>query len=335
MTHQFSSGIFCYNKPAWHRLGVVVDGTLPAREAFRIAHADFQVAGRPVFDQDMRAIPGYQAITRTDNGKTLSVMTKTYTPIQNEALIRVAEALHEDTSMDAVCVLANGKRVTFTARVRGAEGDVVPGDPVQQYLIGSTSHDGSIPFQLLFSPVRVVCQNTLSAALGLAASQRQSNGSISVRHTKNADALIRRLPELVDVRRRQFLGGLVELRQMASTPCSMAQFRQYTGKVFADQLQGTVNDIRGDKSTARPKVLDDLPAWPSVLHKFAGGAIGSDLVASRGTAWGAYQAITEYISHEAGRAKDPLDAARQRLESVYWGQGSGIITRAHHQALTI
>jgi phage/plasmid-like protein (TIGR03299 family) len=335
MTHHFSSGVFCHNKPAWHRLGVVVDGTLPAREAFRIAHADFQVAGRPVFDQDMRAIPGYQAITRTDNGKTLSVMAETYTPIQNEALIRIAEALHEDTSMDAVCVLADGKRVTFTARVRGAEGDVLPGDPVQQYLIGCTSHDGSIPFQLLFSPVRVVCQNTLSAALGLAASQRHRNGSISVRHTKNADALIRRLPELVDVRRRQFLGGLEELKQMAATPCSMAQFRQYIGSVFADQLQGTVNDVRGDKSTARAKVLEDLPAWPAVLRKFAGEAIGSDLIASRGTAWGAYQAVTEYMSHECGRAKDPLDAARQRLESVYWGQGSGIITRAHQQALTI
>jgi hypothetical protein len=64
MAHQFSSGVFCYNKPAWHRLGVVVDGTLPAREAFRIANADFQVAGRPVFDADMQPIPGYQAITR-------------------------------------------------------------------------------------------------------------------------------------------------------------------------------------------------------------------------------------------------------------------------------
>jgi len=335
MAHQFSTGVLLHIKPAWHQLGVVIDGELPAREAFRIAKADFQVAGRPVFDQDMRPIPGYQAITRMDNGKTLSVMTQTYTPIQNEALIRVAEALHEDTSMDAICVLADGKRVTFTARIRGAEGDVVPGNPVQQYLIGCTSHDGSIPFQLLFSPVRVVCQNTLSAALGIANNQRNCDSSIRIRHTKNAESLIYRLPELVDVRRRQFIGGLVELRQMASTPCSMAQFRQYIGSVFADQLQGTVNGIRGDKSTARPKVLDDLPAWPSVLRKFAGGAIGSDLMASSGTAWGAYQAVTEYISHEAGRAKNPLNAARQRLESIYWGQASEIISNAHRVALAI
>jgi hypothetical protein len=212
---------------------------------------------------------------------------------------------------------------------------VVPGDPVQQYLIGCTSHDGSIPFQLLFSPIRVVCQNTLSAALGLASNQRHRDNSIRIRHTKNADSLIQRLPELVDMRRRQFIGGLDELRHMAATPCSMAKFRQYISSVFADQLQGTVNDVRGDKSTERPKVLEDLPAWPSVLQKFEGDAIGSDLTASRGTAWGAYQAVTEYISHESGRTKDPMNAARKRLESIYWGSASDQLTKAHEYAISM
>jgi phage/plasmid-like protein (TIGR03299 family) len=335
MAHQFSSGVFCYNKPAWHRLGVVVDGTLSAREAFRMAKADFNVSGRPVFDADMQPIAGYQAITRMDNGRTLSVMTETYTPIQNDSLIRIAEVLHEDINIDAVCVLSDGKKVTFTARIRGAEGEVVPGDPVQQYLVGCTSHDGSIPFQLMFSPIRVVCQNTLSAALGVANSQRHRDISIRIRHTKNADSLLARLPELVDMRRRQFIGGLDELRQMAATPCSMTQFRQYITTVFADQLQGTVNDVRGDKSTARPRVLEDLPGWPSMQRKFDGEAIGMELPSSLGTAWGAYQAVTEYISHESGRAKDPNDATRQRLESLYWGQASERITSAHSFALAM
>ncbi|MCP9808849.1 DUF945 domain-containing protein [Cyanobium sp. HWJ4-Hawea] len=335
MAHQFSSGVFCYNKPAWHRLGVVVDGTLSAREAFRVANADFHVAGRPVFDADMQPITGYQAVTRMDTGNTLSVMAETYTPIQNESLIRIAEALHEDISIDSVCVLSDGKKVTFTARVRGAEGDVVPGDPVQQYLVGCTSHDGSIPFQLMFSPIRVVCQNTLSSALGLASSQRYRDSSIRIRHTKNADSLLARLPELVDVRRRQFIGGLAELRHMAATPCSMTQFRQYITDVFAEQLQGTVNDIRGDKSTERPKFLEDLPCWPSLLSKFEGTAVGSDLRASCNTAWGAYQSVTEFLSHEAGRAKQTEQATRQRFESLYWGKSAVSLQRAHSLALTL
>lgn len=335
MPHQFSSGVFCYNKPAWHRLGVVVDGTLTAREAFHLANADFSVASHPVFDSDMQVIPGYQAVTRLDTGKVLSVMTKTYTPIQNESLIRIAEALHEDTSMDAVCVLADGKRITFTARILGAERDVVPGDPVHQYLIGCTSHDGSIPFQLMFSPIRVVCQNTLSAALGMASSQRHRDSSIRIRHTKNADSLIQRLPELVDIRRQQFLGGIAELKHMASTPCSMTQFRQYISSVFTEQLRGTIKEIRGDQSTARPKVLEDLSGWRSLVQKFEGEAIGSELRAGRGTAWSAYQAVTEYLSHEAGRTKQAEKSARQRFESLYWGKSSELIQSAHSLAMII
>ena len=335
MAHMFTSGVFLHNKPAWHKLGVVLDGTLPAREAFRIANADFNVEGRPVFDADMKQIAGYQAITRMDTGMTLSVMTETYTPIQNDALIRIAEALHEDINMDAVCVIADGKKVTFTAKVRGTERDVVPGDPVQQYLIGCTSHDGSIPFQLLFSPIRVVCQNTLSAALGMAGNQRNCNNSIRIRHTRNADGLIKRLPELVDFKRRQFIGGITELQQMAATPCSMLQFRQYVSTVFADQLQGTVNDVRGDTRTARPRVLEDLPAWPSLERKFDGVAIGSNIRTTTGTAWMAYQAVTEYISHELGRTKDPIEAASKRFESIYWGPAGELVKTAHKAALVI
>jgi phage/plasmid-like protein (TIGR03299 family) len=329
MAHQFSSGVFCYNKPAWHRLGVVVDATLPAREAFRIANADFQVTGRPVFDADMQLIRGYQAIARMDTGRALSVMTETYKPIQNEALIKIAEALHEDINMDAVCVLSDGKKVTFTARIRGAEGDVVPGDPVQKYLIGCTSHDGSIPFQLLFSPIRVVCQNTLSTALGMSSNQLYQDNSIRIRHTMNAESLIGRLPELVDIRRRQLIGGLAELRHMAATPCSMAQFRQYISTVFADQLHGTVNN----ESTSRPRMLEDLAVWPSIVRKFDGEAIGHDLQGVSGTAWTAYQAVTEYLSHDHGRSRNPVEASRQRLESLYWGASSNRIDSAHKLAM--
>ena len=70
-------------------------------------------------------------------------------------------------------------------------------------------------------------------------------------------------------------------------------------------------------------------------RKFNGEAIGIELPASRGTAWAAYQAVTEFISHESGRAKDPKDATRQRLEALYWGKASETITNAHTFALAM
>jgi phage/plasmid-like protein (TIGR03299 family) len=169
MSHQFTSGVFFNNEPAWHKLGTVLDGTQPAREAFAIANADWHTIGTPVFDPTGQPIPGYQAITRGDTGNVLSIQGESYTIVQNEQLIRVAEALHEDATMDAVVVLNEGRKVAFTAKVNNSEADVLPGDTIHQYLVGCTSHDGTIAFQVMFSPIRVVCQNTLSYALGRAA----------------------------------------------------------------------------------------------------------------------------------------------------------------------
>jgi hypothetical protein len=109
----------------------------------------------------------------------------------------------------------------------------------------------------------------------------------------------------------------------------MGQFRQYISQVFAEQLSGTVNEVRGDKGSSRKKVLDDLSSWPALRRKFDGEGIGSDIRQLNGTAWSAYQAVTEYITHEAGRSRNPDEATRMRFESLYWGKGSEIIHKAH------
>lgn len=332
MSHQFTSGVFCYGEPAWHKLGLVIDGTLPACEAFRQAEADWEVKGTPIFDPTGSPIPGYQAITRSDNGTVLSVQSESYSCVQNEQLIRLAEAMHEDTTMDAVVVLNEGRKVAFTARLNGSNGEVVKGDEVQHYLVGCTSHDGTVAFQVMFSPIRVVCQNTLSYALGRAA-MGEKNKRMRIRHTKNANALIDHLPALINTQRQQFTAGMEELKAMASKQCTSKQFIEYCEKVFADQLEGFTNEKRGDSSTARPKRISDLACWDSIANKFAGDGIGFDIPGVQGTMWGAYQAITEYFSHDAGRASDSVEGARQRLESLYWGSASRTIAQAHSLAL--
>lgn len=329
MAHQFTSGVFCHNRPAWHQLGHVVEGTLPARDAFELGGALFRVEPRPIYSAAGTEIPGYKAITRTDNGEALSVMSATYAPVQNDALLRIAEALREDVEIDAVCVLAEGRKVTFTATIRGAAGEVTAGDEVRQHLVGATSHDGTVAFQVLFTPVRVVCANTLAQALGRA----NADNSRRIRHTRNAGQLIAKLPEIIDVQRGAFTAGLAELKAMAATPCTDAQFRDYVSSVLADQLRGTVNDKRGDASTARPKTLEDLPTWRDLSAKWDGALIGGDLPGARGTIWGAYNAVTEYLSHDAGRSRDPVEAARQRLESLWFGKGAELADRAHDLAL--
>jgi phage/plasmid-like protein (TIGR03299 family) len=329
MAHQFTSGVFLHNEPAWHKLGHVVAGTMPAREAFQLGGALFHVEPRPVFTGNGETVDGYKAITRTDSGAVLSIMSDSYTAVQNDQLLRVAEALREDVEMDAVCVLAEGRKVTFTATIRGAAGEVGKGDEVRQHLVGATSHDGSVAFQVLFSPVRVVCANTLAQALGRASADQVRK----IRHTRNAAQLVAKLPEIIDVQRGAFTAGVAELRAMAAKPCTDQLFAAYVAEVFAEQMRGTVNGKRGDATTARPRTVQDLPAWEALARKWNGALVGGDLPGARGTYWGAYNAITEYVSHDAGRSRDPIESARQRLESLWFGKGAELTDRAHSLAL--
>jgi phage/plasmid-like protein (TIGR03299 family) len=332
MAHEFSSGVFTNGEGGWHGLGLVVPGNLSAREGFKLADADWKVISSPVYDADMQPIAGYQHLTRSDNGASLAVHSETYRIIQNEELIRVAEAFEAYGRLSAVCVLRDGARVTFCSEITDATADVLPGDAVRSYLVGITSHDGKVAFQVLFSPVRVVCNNTMSQAIGIA-DRGDASHRIKIRHTLNSDSLIRQIPQLINTQTRQFNGGIAELRAMAAKPCKMEEFRDYVSAVFADQLKGKINDKRGDDSTSRDKKLEDLPLWEMVSRKFEGAAIGSSIPGVEGTMWQAYNSITEFLSHDAGKARDKMKAAADRFESLYWGKSADLLTSAHNLAL--
>lgn len=334
MAHEFSSGVSTNGQVSWHGLETVVAGNLSAREAFKIAKADWRVFSTPIASTtgDCGVIPGYQQLTRSDNGAHLAVHSDTYRIIQNEELIRVAEAFEAYSKISAVCVLRDGARVTFCSEITDATAEVLPGDTVRCYLVGITSHDGKVAFQVLFSPVRVVCNNTMSQAIGIA-DRGSASHRIKIRHTLNAESLIRQIPQLIDVQTRQFKGGVEELRAMAVKPCKMAEFRDYVSAVFSDQLKGTINDKRGDDSTARAKTLEDLPLWEMVSRKFEGAAIGSSIPGVEGTVWQAYNSITEFLSHDVGKSRDKMKAAADRMEALYWGKSADLLTTAHNLAL--
>ena len=335
MSHEFQSGVFLHGQPAWHGLGHVLDKTLPARQAFRLAEADFPVAAEPIFTAGGEQIEGFNAIVRKDTDAPLAVMTTRYRPIQNEQLILLAEALREHIEMDAVCVLDAGRKVTFTGKIIGNNAGVNKRDEIVQYLVGVTSHDGSVAFSVMFSPVRVVCANTLSSALNLAEHTTRSGRKRRInriRHTANAQQLISKLPEIMDFAAREFTHTVEELEAMAKTPCLAEQFRDYCTHLFAPELATPINDVRGDDSTQRPRQLEDIPAYNEIRLKFNGAAIGGDMPHMRGTVYAAYQAVAEYYSHDAGRNPDPVENARQRLESLWFGPAAKRLEQARELA---
>ena len=235
MPSNFTSGWLGNGESAWHGQGVVTDGTLPAREAFEIADALFTVEKRelsyPTFVEGyttphVQAPAGVFGVVRTDTQGLLGVVTKQYELVQNEALLRMAEFIREEADMDSVVVLADGAKVAFTATLRGAQKDIVPGDTVKRRLVGYLGHDGKTGCGAKFTDIRVVCQNTLAYALMGTGAHR------SITHKNGANEQFDVLIQSIDIARQSFDEQIDLMKEFSRASMGMTGFREFVNEVY-------------------------------------------------------------------------------------------------------
>ena len=236
MPSNFTSGWLGNGEQAWHGQGVVTEGTLPAREAFEKANALFTVEKRELFyptnpDACLYSGPesapaGVYGLVRTDTQQLLGVVSKQYEEVQNQALLRMAEFIREEADMDSVVVLADGAKVCFTATLKGASTDIVPGDTVKRRLVGYLGHDGKTGCGAKFTNIRVVCQNTLSAALAGSGNHR------SITHKRGANLSFDKLITSINIARQSFEEECEYMREFASRSMDRDGFREFVNTVY-------------------------------------------------------------------------------------------------------
>ena len=234
MPANFTSGWLGNGERAWHGMGVVTEGTLPAREAFEVADALFTVEKRELvypyqYDEPIGLDwqkSGTFAVVRTDTQQLLGIVSKQYEIVQNDSLLRMAEFIREEVDMDCVIVLADGAKVCFTATLRGAETDIVPGDTVKRRIVGYLGHDGKTGCGAKFTNIRVVCQNTLTAALS------ESGARSSITHKQGANEQFDSLIASIDVARQDFVTECDLMREFAREAMNLNQFNEFVDEVY-------------------------------------------------------------------------------------------------------
>lgn len=238
MPANFTSGWLGNGERAWHGQGVVTEGTLPAREAFEVGNALFTVEKRELQYPTYATVgandancwsntpAGVFGLVRTDTQVLLGVVSKQYEVVQNEALLRMAEFIREEVDMDSVIVLSDGAKVCFTATLRGAETDIVPGDTVKRRIVGYLGHDGKTGCGAKFTNIRVVCQNTLTAALN------ESGAHSSITHKNGANNNFDALIKSIDVARQDFVTECDLMREFSRTSMGVSQFNEFVDEVY-------------------------------------------------------------------------------------------------------
>lgn len=310
-------------------------------QAFAAAGADFLVEPCPLaFDYspeagtfDWRSISTHKALIRTDTGRALGVVGRGYQPIQNQSLIDLFAFLHEDAQLDNIVVLGGGKRVYATATI-AIEGEVIPGDPIRRHLHAFNSHDGSTAFGVFFSDLRLVCANQLAYISGKGARKARAQGEgLVVRHTRSATEFARRLPELIDLQSRFFRQTLDELKPLTTASLTTEAARFILEATYADKLAVPIKDK--DSGEKRARTFDDLTTERDTIRSHCFGSTGIGIATEDRSVWNLFQAITQFETHDAGRLKDPVAAARARLESLWGGESAARIARAREACLAL
>jgi phage/plasmid-like protein (TIGR03299 family) len=340
MSHEFDSGMFTAQK-AWHGLGTVVDKAPTTSEAIALAGMDWTVNEQPLItcseDGEPELIEGWKCLKRSDNNKTLHVCRDTYTPFQNVDAFKFFDPLLQDgdATLDAAVSLREGKRIAITAKIKDGIADVLPGDPVESYLVLFNAHDGSLALGIMFSNVRVVCANTLGFALneqrvrgtyakfGAGDDVAIANKMVRLRHTANIKENLAVVQSAVNLSKRQFDLTIESYKAMAGTKMTTDLFRQYLTNVFATDL---------NVGTKEEKKIEDYTHYDRLMSNFDHG-IGMDIKGVQGTVWAGFQAVTEFATHQRGG--DDIEGARNRLNQLWFGTGAQIVDRAQVEAIAL
>jgi phage/plasmid-like protein (TIGR03299 family) len=314
MAHEVESMMSVHEVP-WHGLGTILDNPPTIEEGIQCAGLDWEVKLEPLVLKNGGLEVPASATVRTIGDKTdvLGVVGPRYTPIQNREAFAFFQPFLDGkvASLETAGSLRNGQRVWVLAKVAHSSMiDVVPGDSVERFILLSNSHDGSQAARVGLTATRVVCANTLAVAHSSSASKL-----LKVRHTKNANEALNIVREVMQIADQEFLATAAQWRQLAKFGVTQKTLKAYVRRVFDPQIAEDASDAEIAEKSTCARVL------PDIIRLFESGA-GADLPGVKGTMWCAYNAITEYLTHERGRSADI------RLDSLWFGPGQVTNQRA-------
>ena len=320
MAHEFETGFFV-GTPAWHGLGTVLEDAPTIDEAIVQAGLDWRVRlGELVLAEDaadlgpnaqgLDLIPReirHHAVLRETDGRVLGVVGPSWEPLQNVDALRWFQPLIDDgtCTLEAAGSLREGERIWVLARPKDHMADVAPGDPLSYFVLLAHGHDGRLGVHVGFTPVRVVCMNTLSMSLADA----QHGRFLKMHHRAGLDRALVMARQAMSLARRSFELTIEQAQFLRRQGCSRHELERYIKRVVAPAADPE------DEATAK-RVL------PKVVPLFADGA------GNKGESyWDAYNAVTQWATHERGRTADT------RLQSQWFGEGARLIDRALETAL--
>lgn len=306
----------------WHGLGTSVKEAMTSAEAIELAGLNWSVKKQPVFferdpGQFIRVV-GKNAMVRSDTKESLGVVGDVYRPLQNKEAFSFFDAVvGEKLAMyHTAGALGHGERIWMLAKLP-SDLWITKDDQVEKFLLLTNSHNGSSAVEIMATPIRVVCQNTLNMAIGAATEHR------SFRHTVSMTRDIKALREDLKIVDRQF--------QMFAELGKHLVSKKATGAIVNQLLKDL--GLGGDESGKVSARADNIRM--DILKRFEKG-MGNDMPSVKGSAWALLNGVVEYVDYaRTTTGEDAADRAADRTKSLLFGSGANMKQKALDSLLAL
>ena len=309
---------------AWHKLGQVVDRYPTSAEAIQFAGLDYIVEKRPLFTYDTEnhtadpdtdiiipeiSVPNYFATVRADTDQVLGVVGNDYEVVQNRDAFAFFDAIvggGDGILYETAGALGNGERIFITAKLPGYI-RVGNDDLIEKYLFLTTSHDGFGSITAAFTPIRVVCNNTLHAALN------NMSNCVKIRHTESAKERLlqaHKIMGLTNTMSNELNGIFNRWAHVRITDKELLKLVQQAMAPSKEVLQKVLDDENIDEYSSR---------FINTVERVCEYGFTNEtqqMQATKGTLFGAYNAITGYFQNVMHYKNDEA-----KLKSILFGNG--------------
>lgn len=308
MSHEVETMAYAGETP-WHGLGNEVSNDLTPAQMMKKAGCNWTVDKRDMFIADGQKILGKKALVRSSDNKVLDVVGDDWNPIQNEQAFEFFSefVLAGDMEMHTAGSLKEGRNVWALAKVKESF-TILGSDRIDSYLLFSNPHQYGKAIDIRFTPIRVVCNNTLTLSLGAG-----TKNGVKLGHRSAFD--VDQVKETLGLAHEKFAKYKEMAEFLASKKFNMSSLIQYYNEVFpyTHKSNSEVSQFKDLSKTAKQAF--------EVLETQPGARMGE------GTWWQALNSVTYVTDHVLGRQADT------RLQSAWFGINQARKVRAVNKAV--
>lgn len=305
---------------AWHGLGQIVKNAMTAEQAIQEANLDYDVIKTEIqfkIDENRTGqIDNHFATYRKDTNDFLGLVKGRYEIVQNrdafgffDSIIEKGEAIFETAG-----VLGKGEKIFITAKL--PDDLQIGGEKIEKYLMLTNSHDGSSSIIAGLTHVRVVCNNTLQAALN------NLSNKVSIQHTGGANEKLKEAHRVMGISSKYSSEVYDIFNRMTDIKMSEGQYRDYIHKVLKPEFIVKGREDKADELSTRLKNMVDMTTEFAFTHPTQINPEAS------GTLWGAYNSISGYYNY-IKKYKKPED----KLTSQFFGMANNKMLKSFDLAL--